>query len=71
MMGSASSGVAIYGPERAQNTKDMAKFPELICFDHNFLSNAVIKLIFPQVTYPFSRHPYIPPPPHLKYKSKC
>ena len=46
MMGSASSGVAIYGPERAQNTKDMAKFSELICFDLNFLTNAVINLIF-------------------------
>ena len=45
-MGSASSGVAIYGPERAQNTKDMAKFSEPICFDHKFLPNAVINLIF-------------------------
>ena len=54
MMGSASSGVAIYGPERAQNTKDMAKFSELICFDHNFLPNAVINLIFGQVIYNFS-----------------
>ena len=51
MMGSASSGVAIYGPERAQNTKDMAKFSKLICFDHNFLPNAVINLIFQLVIY--------------------
>ena len=42
MMGSASSGVAIYGPERAQNIKDMPKISELICFDHNFLPNAEI-----------------------------
>ena len=53
MMGSASSGVAIYGPEFAQNTKNMAKFSELICFDHNFLPNAVINLIFQQVIYNF------------------
>ena len=53
MMGSASSGVAIYGPERAQNTKDMAKFSKLICFDHNFLPNAVINLIFQLVIYNF------------------
>ena len=53
MMGSASSGVAIYGPERAQNTKNMAKFFELICFDHNFLPNAVINLIFQLVIYNF------------------
>ena len=45
-MGSAYPGVAIYGPERAQNTKDMANFSELICFDNNILLNAVINLIF-------------------------
>ena len=38
--------MAIYGLERAQNKKDMAEFSELICFDHNFLPNAVINLIF-------------------------
>ena len=42
-LGSACFGAAIYGPESAQNTKDMAKFSELICFDHNFLPNAVSK----------------------------
>ena len=41
-LGSASSGVAIYGPERAQNTKDMAKFYEPICFGHNYLHNTVL-----------------------------
>ena len=35
-LGSASFGIDIYGPERAQNTKDMANFSKLICFDHNF-----------------------------------
>ena len=45
MMGSASSGVAIYDPECAQNTKDMAKFSEPICFDHNVLPNAKINFI--------------------------
>ena len=52
-MGSAYTGVAIYGPEGAQNTKDMAKFSELICFDHNFLTNAKINLIFQQMIYTF------------------
>ena len=52
-MGTASSGVAIYGPERAQNTKDMAKFSELICFDYNFLPNTKIDLIFWQLIYNF------------------
>ena len=52
-LGSASSGGAIYGLERAQNTKDMAKFSELICFDHNFLPNAKINLIFQQMIYTF------------------
>ena len=44
--GSAYPRVAIYSPERAQNTKDMTDIFELICFDHNFLPNAVINLIF-------------------------
>ena len=52
-LGSACSGVAIYGPERAQNTKDMAEFSELICFDHNFLPIAVINVNFRQVIYNF------------------
>ena len=52
-MGSAYSGMAIYGPEGAQNTKDMAEFFELICVDHNFLPNAVSNLIFGQVIYTF------------------
>ena len=34
MMGSASSGVAIYGPKHTQNIEVMAKFFELICFDN-------------------------------------
>ena len=45
--------MAIYGPERAQNTKDMAEFSELICFDHNFLPIAVINVNFRQVIYNF------------------
>ena len=45
--------MAIYDPERAQNTKDMADFSELLCFDHNFLPNAVIILIFWPVIYNF------------------
>ena len=47
--------MAIYGPERAQNTKDMAKFSEPICSDHNFLPNTVINLIFGQVIYTFPK----------------
>ena len=54
-LGSAYPGVAIYGPERAQNTKDMAKFVELICFDHNFWPNAVINLICWQGIYTFPK----------------
>ena len=52
-LGKAYPRVAIYGPERAQNTKDMAEFVELICFDHNFLPNAEINLSFGQVSYTF------------------
>ena len=48
-------GVAIHSPERSQNTKDTAKFLELIYFDHNFLPNAVINLIFGQVIYTFPK----------------
>ena len=49
--GSAYPGVAIYDPERSQNTKDMVNFSKLLCFDHNFLPNTVINFIFWPVTY--------------------
>ena len=52
-LGSACFGVAIYGPWCDQNTKDMVEFSKLICFDHNFLPNAVINFIFRQVIYTF------------------
>ena len=42
-----------YGLEQAQNTMDMAKFSKRIYFDHNFLPNAVINLIFQLVIYNF------------------
>ena len=52
-LGSVYPGMAIYDPEYAQNTKDMANFSKPICFDHNFLPNAVIYLIFQLVIYNF------------------
>ena len=52
-LGRACFGLAIYGPEPAQNTKDMANFSELICYEHNFLPNAVMNLIIWPVIYNF------------------
>ena len=38
-LGSAYPRVAIYGPEGTQNTKDMAKFSELVCFGDSSCTN--------------------------------
>ena len=38
----------IFSLDRGQNTKDMAEFSYRICYDHNFLHNAAINLIFDQ-----------------------
>ena len=46
ILSSLTTGVAIYDPKRAQNTNDMVNCSELICFDHNFIPNIVINLIF-------------------------
>ena len=52
-LGSVWFGVAIYGPESAEDTNYMAKLSELIGVYHNFLPNAVINLSFWLVIYNF------------------